>query len=960
MKDADETGADLADRARKDGEQTPSIQPGGCLVEIGDDGRVLSASANTSSVLGSDAGDLLGTPLTERFSAEAVERLEQGFEALPPPYYRSNIFGIHLFGDNRIFDVAIHRHAARAIIEFEPMPDECPTHDADVIQPLLDRIRSSETLEQVWSLSADFLRELTGFDRVMVYRFDRDGGGEVISESLGGDLPSVLGCRLPAEDNLPEAGELTARNLPSMIDDVEAPPVPIVSIAASGSDPLDLSRAAHRAVPPEHLRPLRDMGVAASMSVSILRDEAPWGMMICHHPRPLRPDFRIRLAADMLTRFASAEISRREELLEKAQADRAREQYDRVIALVEADEENPGDLGELRRTIGEAIEIDGLAVSEGGRYRTCGHTPTEAECVALARHLETREGRERISSTSSLAETHPGLVAEERRIGGLIALPIRGRAGGYVMLFRSGMQAQRNRTDDPEAQGRDETGGGSPRSSERRDEAAGSRCAPWTGGDLRAAEVLRVALLEFARVRAEAALCRSKEKFRKLAFYDPLTGLPNRALFLDRFAAVAAQIRRSGEEMILLRLDVDHFKGINDTLGRQAGDALLHALAHRIEGALEGEETLARLGGDEFAAIVRHTGPVARVEAAADRIRKAACFPLALDGTEVTPSVSMGAAIFPRHGQDHRTLMHRADIALCRAKVTARGTCAVFDETMTVETGNVREIESDLRLALDRGELVLAYQPQLDLAEGRVTTVEALVRWKHPRLGLIPPQEFIPIAESTGLIHALSSWVITEACRQIRIWRDAGLDVRVGVNLSTIDARRDNLLTTLDAAMERHGISGSNLEVEITETLLLDPGDGAAKALFDGLRARGVHVAIDDFGTGYSALSYLKDLPCEKLKIDRVFIKDMSDIKSRVLVEAIVGLGRNLGKIVVAEGVETPEQYHALKDVGCDMLQGFLFARPEPADRLPALLGEIAEAVRSGYADPATQPLPVN
>ncbi|MDT0683548.1 EAL domain-containing protein [Roseicyclus sp. F158] len=958
MKDADETGATLADWAGGNINQTASIQPGGCLVEIGG-GRVLSASVNTLSVLGTDARDLLGTPLTECFTTEAVERLEQGFEGLPPPYYRSSIFGIHPFGDDRIFDIAIHRNEGRSIIEFESLPRERPTFDADVIQPLLDRIRSSQTVERVWSLSAHFLRELTGFDRVMVYRFAREGGGEVISESLGGELPSFLGRRFSAGDILPEARERTMRYLPSMFADIEMPPVPVVSIASGGPETLDLSQAAHRAVAPERLRSLRDMGVAASMSISFLRDEAPWGMIICHHPRPHRPDFRVRLSAEMLTRFASAEISRREEALETAQADRARGQYDRVIALVEAGEAHPGDLGELRRTIGEAIEIDGLALSEGGRYRTCGHTPTEAECLGLARHMERRGGHERLSSTSSLAETHPGLVAKERGIGGVIALPIRGWAGGFVMLFRSEVQAPRGRTDDSGTLGRDETGVVFPRSFEHRDEAAGGRCAPWTGGDLRAAEVLRVALLEFARVRAEAALCRSKEKFRKLAFYDPLTGLPNRALFVDRFAAVAAKIRRSRKEMILLRIDVDHFKDINETFGRQAGDTLLYTLAQRIENALEGRETLARLGADEFAAIVRHTGPVGRIEAVTDRIRKAVSMPLVLNGTEVSPSVSMGAAIFPHHGHDQRTLMHCADIALYRAKATARGTCAVFDDTMTVETGNVREIESDLRLALARGELVLAYQPQLDVAEGRVTTVEALVRWKHPRRGLLPPHEFIPVAESTGLIHALSSWVITEACRQIRIWRDAGLDVRVGVNVSTIDAQQDNVLTTLDAAMERHGISGSNLEVEITETLLLEPGGEAAKALFDGLRARGVHVAIDDFGTGYSALSYLKDLPCEKLKIDRVFIKDMRDIKSRVLVEAIVGLGRNLGKIVVAEGVETPDQYHALKDVGCDMLQGFLFARPEPADRLPALLGEIAEAVRSGYAGPENRPLRV-
>ncbi|SFH39261.1 PAS domain S-box-containing protein/diguanylate cyclase (GGDEF) domain-containing protein [Palleronia marisminoris] len=428
---------------------------------------------------------------------------------------------------------------------------------------------------------------------------------------------------------------------------------------------------------------------------------------------------------------------------------------------------------------------------------------------------------------------------------------------------------------------------------------------------------------------------KTEQRIEHMALYDALTGLPNRTLLQDRFREAAARTHREGDYLGLAMLDVDRFKEVNDTIGHAAGDKVLQAVAERVSGALRSTDTFARLSGDEFVAVLPNVGGVAEVERLAERVREAVRQPLTLGAQSVALSVSMGIVVFPQDGDELDLLLHGADIALYRAKAEGRGTIRFFEPGMEAEAQRLRRTEADLRTALEQGELTVVYQPQRDLSDGRVRSVEALVRWRHPTRGLLMPDAFIPVAESSGLIHQLGKWVLDEACRQVRAWRDQGLDLRVSINVSAAEARCDGVLEALDQAFAAYDLHRTDVEVELTETLLVDPTDKPMAALLAGLQTRGVRVALDDFGTGYSSLGYLKDLPIDTIKIDRTFIAGTDTRDGRILLEAMIDLGQKLGKRIIAEGVETEEQLDWLKGTGCDAVQGFRIARPLPPELIP-------------------------
>ena len=427
----------------------------------------------------------------------------------------------------------------------------------------------------------------------------------------------------------------------------------------------------------------------------------------------------------------------------------------------------------------------------------------------------------------------------------------------------------------------------------------------------------------------------TERRIEHMALYDALTGLPNRTLLQDRFREAAARTHREGDHLGLAMLDVDRFKEVNDTIGHAGGDKVLQSVASRVSSALRSSDTFARLSGDEFVAVLPNVSGVAEVERLAERIRDAVRQPLNFGAQSVALSVSMGIVLFPQDGDELDLLLHGADIALYRAKAEGRGTIRFFEPEMQAEAQRLRRTEAELRAALEQDELTLVYQPQRDLSDGRIRSVEALVRWRHPARGLLMPDAFIPVAESSGLIHPLGRWVLDEACRQVRAWRDQGLDLRVSINLSAAEARFDGVLDALDQAFAAYGLQGTDVEIELTETLLVDPTDKPMATLLAGLQARGVGVALDDFGTGYSSLSYLKDLPIDTIKIDRTFIAGTDTRDGRILLEAMIDLGQKLGKRIIAEGVETDEQLEWLSGTGCDAVQGFRIARPLPSEQIP-------------------------
>ncbi|MBI5103404.1 MAG: bifunctional diguanylate cyclase/phosphodiesterase [Solirubrobacterales bacterium] len=440
---------------------------------------------------------------------------------------------------------------------------------------------------------------------------------------------------------------------------------------------------------------------------------------------------------------------------------------------------------------------------------------------------------------------------------------------------------------------------------------------------------------------------RASRRLRRQALHDDLTGLANRARLRDHGAHMLEDGRRENHTAALLLVDLDRFKEINDTLGHDQGDALLCEAADRLRDVLRHDDLLARLGGDEFAILLPrlpHRGAAAEL---ATRVRAALERPYALAGVTVEVEASIGIALYPEDGDDVAELLRRADVAMYDAKHNRSGIEA-YDRARDPHSPERLALLAELRRAVEADELVLHFQPKVALPSGAVSGVEALVRWQHPQHGLMPPGEFLPLAERTGLITDLTRWVLDAALRQARAWLDDGLDLPIAVNLTAANVLDVSMPDVVAEMLERHGVPGDRLICEISEnTILADPRRTAAS--LQRLRAMGVGLALDDFGAGQSSMAYLKDLPLDELKIDRSFVASMGgDASDAAIVRATIDLGRHLGLRVVAEGVETGDVYADLAGLRCDVVQGYLVSRPLPAGDLRAWLGSRRQA------DPAT------
>ncbi|NIR59976.1 MAG: EAL domain-containing protein [Gammaproteobacteria bacterium] len=431
----------------------------------------------------------------------------------------------------------------------------------------------------------------------------------------------------------------------------------------------------------------------------------------------------------------------------------------------------------------------------------------------------------------------------------------------------------------------------------------------------------------------------AEDQLAYMAYHDALTGLPNRALLRDRLEHALERAERIGHQVGLVFLDLDCFKTVNDSLGHAAGDRLLVAVGRRLGAVIRRGDTLARLGGDEFTILLEEIEDADQVAAVVNKLRQACQEPFDVEAAELFVTASMGVSVFPDDGRDAETLMKNADAAMYRAKDLGRDACHFFSEELERHAQERLVIETGLRRAIDREELELCYQPLIELATGRIVGLEALARWHHPTLGTVEPEQFIPVAEETGLIEPIGRWVLTTACRQLRAWDDAGLPpVRMLVNLSVRQLRHGDLAGEVERALAEADLPAGRLGLEVTESLLL-VDDTPARRTLERLQALDVHIAIDDFGTGHSALAYLKRFSIDSLKIDRAFVRDVTvDPNDAAIIEAIIAMARKLDLRVVAEGVETYEQEQALRGFGCDLVQGFLYSAPLAAEKIPALL----------------------
>ncbi len=432
-------------------------------------------------------------------------------------------------------------------------------------------------------------------------------------------------------------------------------------------------------------------------------------------------------------------------------------------------------------------------------------------------------------------------------------------------------------------------------------------------------------------LRKQSALLEKKAAHQ--ATHDSLTGLPNRALFIDRLQQATIVARRENSLFAVLILDMDRFKEVNDTLGHYNGDRLLKQVGLRLSGALRESDTLARIGGDEFGFILPKLKESKNLAKIIKKIKMSLAGPFALENLSLDVQVSIGATLFPANGMDADTLIQRADVAMYVAKQNKSG-YALYVKDFDKHSPRRLTLMGELRQAINSDELVLHFQPKVTSKTGRINSVEALVRWTHPRHGLLPPNEFIPLAERTGLIEELTIWALKKSLRQGAIWRNDKLKITIAVNISALSLLNPEFPEVLDGLLTAFNFPAELLIMEITETsIMVDPE--RSLAILDRIHQKGVQLSIDDFGTGYSSLAYLKKLPVRELKIDKSFVTDMLVSESdATIVNATIQLGHNLGLQVVAEGVQDQQTFSALRSMGCDLQQGFFISRPVPAEAL--------------------------
>jgi diguanylate cyclase (GGDEF)-like protein len=440
----------------------------------------------------------------------------------------------------------------------------------------------------------------------------------------------------------------------------------------------------------------------------------------------------------------------------------------------------------------------------------------------------------------------------------------------------------------------------------------------------------------------------ANDQLRHLATHDALTGLPNRVLLDDRLEQAVVHAERDDQRFAVMVLDLDRFKFINDSLGHRAGDELLNQVARRLQSVVSKFDTVARVGGDEFVLVLGSAADRAAAEVIGQRVFDALKSPVRISGVDLHVATSIGIAFFPADGTSSDNLIAHADAAMYCAKQRGRNNLQFFEPGMDTATRDRVKLESDLHAALRNRQFELHYQPKVDTATDDFHSAEALIRWQHPEHGTIMPEDFIPLAEESGLINAIGEWVLREACRQCKEWQREGLPpLRVAVNVSASQFRQGNLLDVIHSAVNDAGLDPRFLEIELTESAVMTNPEESASIL-ERLSQIGVLVSVDDFGTGYSSMSYLRRFPIDKLKIDRGFVKDLiTRADDASIVQAIISLAHSLRLKVVAEGVETPEQLDSLRSMGCDQYQGFHFSPPLSANDFSALIRRL----RHGEAD---------
>jgi diguanylate cyclase (GGDEF)-like protein len=921
-----------------------AIQPHGMLLALDlSTARILAASANLAQPP-HPCPDLLGAPLQAVFDADVVKAVRALSEVSTPygalPVRVALPAGPGGAGD---YDLIAHRRGPFQIVEFEASSSTGAAKDEFLLNQyaISKALSGADGVERMCEIAVQKIRRLSGFDRVMIYRFDPDAHGCVVAEACEAGLEPYLGLHYPASDIPRQARALYLRNWIRVIPDAAYAPVPILALPEiGGADRIDLCMAVTRSVSPFHIQYLQNMGVRATLTISLVVENQLWGLIACHHGAPKRVDHLQRLAYEALgqqlaVRLGAAEVNG---MQTRAQTlNRVAAQV--VISMASAETTAEG-ANAAQEPLLAMVDADGVAMEIEGQRVSIGEVPSDENLEALIAFAAERAGSgpapwrsEHLCGQSGL----PDLLGDPgNATAGAMYLPLPGRGQNFAVWFRG----ERTRT--VRWAGRPDPGKEQaltplqPRASfaEWVQQVRG-RSRPWRAEEIASAT-------ELARAMPEILMHRAQNRLARLALHDVLTGLPNRVYLMDKLEAALSPVPLAGADgqplVGVLFIDLDGFKAINDGLGHEAGDELLKSVAQRLAALLRPKDFTARMGGDEFVVVITPTTQRDAC-AVAQRIVEAFRAPFVLDGRHRRfVTVSVGVAVVSPQLTPGEAL-RRADSAMYHAKRSGRSRIALY-KPVTRAAVSSRQIEVDeLHRAIVAEEITPFFQPVWDLAGGgdpALSGYEALARWRHPQRGLVPPSQFIPLAEEARLIGALGLSMLRQSLRHMREWRDRRLTVAVNVSVRQLIARgfADEVLSTLLDL----GLEPQRLCLEITETQVMESPDMSLAAL-NRLSEAGVKIAIDDFGIGFSSLEYVRNLPATELKIDQRFVAGLPERpKDRAVVKTIVELAHALGMRTVAEGVETQAQLAQLREMGSDLVQGYLLGRPQPPEAVKVAL----------------------
>jgi diguanylate cyclase (GGDEF)-like protein len=930
MNDAPTNVADdakyLGDLSQCDKEpiHTPgSIQPHGVLIVARRaDMRVVFASANAGLATGIGVESILGRPLSDGLDPAVYDRITGRNEAgqviaeTPRSICLSSLTGArHHF--------TIHHLNDLMYVEIEPEVDDTEAAQLPILsRTVIDAVRSAGSLSELLRTAACELRSLTGYDRVMVYKFDHDGSGYVVAEDRNPDLEPYLNLHYPKSDIPSQARRLYVLQRIRVLADSDCNPVRVLSdleMAQEGTSPipLDMTFCGLRSVSPVHMEYVRNMKVGATLTLSLLVDDRLWGLLVCHNRISRLPSPALRNSCDLISQILSFLIRQYVEL--EASRDKGRKQLaiDEIAASLSQYGAVTDGLAAAKEQVLSIVGAGGALLSFAGKTVCLGETPSMHDAIELKARLRKLDFG-KIFAHDSLPTLMPDVRHLRQTACGILHMSVLGNPGEGILWFRPEVDSEMNWGGNPDKslEASAETGRISPRKSfEIWKTRVALHSLPWEELDLETARNLKRTISTHALAMSESAFDRSRAA-------PNLIELPNRRLFQEKLRVWTERKDLYPAGVILINLD--RFKLVNEAFGRAVGDDLLRQVSRRLSTFVTDHVLLADFGGDEFGALC--TGMTApAVEEIARRVGEALCIPFQVLGKPFHITASTGMA-HASHGAEEE-LLQAAATAMHFAKRSGRNQSVAFEKLLQLTAIKNLELEQDLYRASDKGEFKLVYQPIVDLPQGGLYGFEALIRWHHRVKGTIPPLEFIPLAEETGLILSIGRWVLREAVKTVKGWTDfCGRPVKIHINVAAPQLIATDFVMYVSELLQEFALDSGSLSIEVTESVLLR--ELAVKTL-RGLRALGVGVSVDDFGIGHSSLAYLHKLPLDVVKIDKSFVRDVaSDSRSREFLTAVIKLIQTLGLKSIAEGIETEEQSAAIQEAGCTRAQGYLFSRP--------------------------------